>query len=368
VTRNRSIDVYRGFVMLLMMMEVLRLSQLAQTFPGERWAEWIAFHQSHVAWEGGSLHDMIQPSFSFLVGVALPYSVASRLAKGAAMGELWRHALVRSLVLVLLGVFLRSTHRTQTYFTFEDTLSQIGLGYPLLFWLGRMRERAQWWAFTVIVVGYWAAWMFWPIAGLPWELRWAKPDGTIENLSTLFDVWFLNLFPREQPWTYHKGGYGTLNFIPTLATMLLGAIAGAWLRATTTHSPAGQAKLLRAGGILFVLGLGAHFTGLCPIVKRIWSPAWVLASGGVCFAMLAGFRYLIDLRGWMRWARLLEVIGLNSIAAYLIAHLWEDFFLTSLRIHLGAYLPGEAWMRFVTLALMVAVLFWMERRRLYLKV
>jgi heparan-alpha-glucosaminide N-acetyltransferase len=81
--RNLAVDTYRGFVMLLMMAEVLQLSRVAQAFPGNWFLHVLAYHQTHVEWAGCSLHDTIQPGFSFLVGVALPYSIASRLAKGA---------------------------------------------------------------------------------------------------------------------------------------------------------------------------------------------------------------------------------------------------------------------------------------------
>jgi predicted acyltransferase len=89
---------------------------------------------------GCSLHDTIQPGFSFLVGAALPDSLASRLAKGARFADLLWHALWRS---VVLGVFLRSINHSMTYFTFEDTLSQIGFGYPFLFLLGYSSSKAQ---------------------------------------------------------------------------------------------------------------------------------------------------------------------------------------------------------------------------------
>ena len=135
VTRNIAVDAYRGFVMFLMMAEVLRLARVAANYPGNWFWAFLGFNQTHVEWFGCSLHDLIQPSFSFLVGVALPYSIASRLAKGGTFGKMWAHAIWRSILLVALGVFLRSMHSPQTYFTFEDTLSQIGLGYPLLFLL-----------------------------------------------------------------------------------------------------------------------------------------------------------------------------------------------------------------------------------------
>ncbi len=66
--RNIAVDAYRGFVMLLMMAEVLRLSQVANAFPGSWLWRFLAFNQSHVEWAGCSLHDTIQPSFSFLGG------------------------------------------------------------------------------------------------------------------------------------------------------------------------------------------------------------------------------------------------------------------------------------------------------------
>src|SRR5712672_2152561 len=123
VSRNVSIDAYRGFVMLLMMAEVLQLSRVAAAYPTSFFWKILAFNQTHVEWAGCSLHDTIQPGFSFLVGVALPYSIAARIAKGGAFRSMFLHALWRSLLLIALGVFLRSMQAPQTYYTFEDTLS-----------------------------------------------------------------------------------------------------------------------------------------------------------------------------------------------------------------------------------------------------
>ncbi len=151
--RMGSIDAYRGLVMFLMMAEVLRCCEVASALPGNVFWELLCHHQSHVEWTGCVLHDLIQPSFSFLVGVALPFSIASRLRRGQTPGWMTAHALWRSLVLVFLGVFLRSIGHRQTNFTFEDTLSQIGLGYTFLFLLGLRSVRASgspsgpsWWA------------------------------------------------------------------------------------------------------------------------------------------------------------------------------------------------------------------------------
>ena len=149
------------------------------------------------------------------------------------------------------------------------------------------------------------------------------------NFGNAFDQWFLNLFPRTQPFVFNGGGYLTLSFIPTLGTMILGLFAGQWLRASAPRIP--MRRLLdRRRASESPPGLLLHFTGICPVVKRIWTPSWTLFSGGICFLFLAAFSWMIDVRGYRKWAFPLVVIGMNSIAAYLIAHLWERFIVDSL--------------------------------------
>jgi heparan-alpha-glucosaminide N-acetyltransferase len=387
VSRNVAVDAYRGFVMLLMMAEVLQLSHVAAAFPGNRLWAFLGYHQSHVEWAGCSLHDMIQPSFSFLVGVALPYSIASRLRRGTTFDKLFGHALWRSLLLVALGVFLRSMHRPQTYFTFEDTLSQIGLGYPILFLLGFRSAKWQWGVLGALLFGYWLVWALYPVPGSSFDwaavgvpanwshhftgfaAHWDKNS----NLGNAFDQWFLNLFPREKPFVANGGGYLTLSFIPTLGTMILGLIAGRWLRESYPVIP--LARFLVAGAILIAVGLALHFTGVCPIVKRIWTPAWTLFSGGACFLLLSAFSWVIELKGYKRWAFPLLVIGANSIAAYLIAHLCEEFVASSLLINLSAKpfaILGQGLQPLLLGAAMLFIywlmLLWMYRRKIFLRI
>jgi heparan-alpha-glucosaminide N-acetyltransferase len=385
--RNLAIDTYRGIVMLLMMAEVLELARVARAYPGNWFWAFLGYNQTHVPWAGCSLHDMIQPSFSFLVGVAIPYSLASRLAKGATFGKLFGHALWRAFALAALGVFLRSMHSTQTNFTFEDTLSQIGFGYPFLFLLAFRPRRDQWTALGIILFGYWLAWALYPVpsagydyaaAGAPqnwvhnftgFAAHWNKNT----NLGAGFDRWFLNIFPRTQPFVANDGGYLTLSFIPTLGTMILGLVCGGWLRETSPKIP--FKHLLTAGVACIGVALVLHFTGICPIVKRIWTPAWTLFSGGICFLTVAGLSWFIDVKNYRRWTFPLIVIGMNSIAAYLIAHLFENFIRSSFHIHLGtnafAFL-GNGLHPFIEGASVLLVywliLYWMYSRKVFLKI
>ena len=392
--RLLSLDAYRGFAMFLMAAELLRVPEVAEHFPRSPVWQWLGRHSEHVGWTGCTLHDLIQPSFSFMVGVALPFSLAGRLSAGATPGKLWLHACWRGLVLVLLGVFLRSIGREQTYWTFEDTLSQIGLGYPLLFALGFARWRTVWITLGLLLAGYWALFALWPLPGAGFDYsRYRVPAGWPHHFSGFaahwninsnpawaFDRWFLNAFPREQEFMGNPGGYATLSFIPTLGTMVLGLCAGRWIQQNQAAPGPRQGWLLTgrlalAGVAALAAGYSLDRLGICPSVKKIWTPSWTLFSGGWCFLFMAAFYLLADVLGWRRLFFPLVVIGTNSIAMYVLVHITADFFHSALTTHLGTapfHLFGEALAPLcqgaTVLLLLWLILWWMYRRRLFLKV
>ena len=386
-SRLMSMDAYRGFVMTLMAAEILQFDHLHKALPDSWFWAFLAHHQSHVAWAGCSLHDLIQPSFSFLVGVALPYSMASRAGKGHSFGTQFGRALRRSLILILLGIFLRSTHADQTNFTFEDTLTQIGLGYPFLFLLGYAKPRTGWIALGGILIGYWLAFVLYPVSGsfnyeavgvpVDWPEHYTGLMAHFNknsNLAWAFDRWFLNLFPRENLFLFNGGGYATLSFIPTLGTMLLGLQAGRWLRSGLAQTTVLK-RFLIAGGIGIAGGILLQLLGICPVVKRIWTPAWVLFSGGWCFWLLALFYGVIDKAAYRRWAFPLVVVGMNSIAIYCLVHLIDRFIITSLYTHLGHrpfLLFGPVYepllIGLTTLGIFYLILRWMYRRNLFIRI
>jgi len=261
------------------------------------------------------------------------------------------------------------------------------LGYTFLFLLAFRSPRWQWTALAVILTGYWLAWALYPVPGpgFNYQAVGVPPDwahhytgfaahwNKNSNLGAAFDQWFLNLFPRPKPFVANEGGYLTLSFIPTLGTMILGLVAGRWLRAAAPRIP--MKRLLIAGVIGIAAGLLLHVTGICPVVKRIWTPSWTLFSGGACFLLLAGFSWVIDVRGYKKWCRPLVVIGMNSIAAYLIAYLLEEFIVDSSHINLGPHvfqIFGTALEPLTQGAVVLLtywlILWWMYRRKLFLKI
>ena len=135
------------------------------------------------------------------------------------------------------------------------------------------------------------------------------------------------------------------------------------------------ADVALAGVAGLALGTAADALGICPSVKRIWTPAWTLFSGGWCFLFLAGFYAVMDVLRLQTWAFPLRVIGMNSIAAYCMADLVHPFIVGTLRTHLGAdafKVWGEAYEPFaigvVVLTVYWLILFWMYRRGIFLRI
>ena len=382
-----SLDAFRGAIMLLMASSGFGIPQVAKHFPENPVWKFFGHHCEHAAWAGCSLWDLIQPAFMFMVGMALPWSVANRQARGQVAGVMFGHAFWRALLLVLLAVFLTSAWSKQTDWVFTNVLAQIGLGYPFLFLLAFTKPRAQWLAALGILFAYWLAFALhplpppdfdWQAVGVPenwphfsgFAAHWEKNA----NFAATFDLWFLNLFPRASLFTFSPGGYQTLNFVPSLATMIFGLLAGQLLRSQLAISDKLK-RLVIAGLTGIVLGKAIELAGLCPIVKPIWTPSWALFSGGLVTLLLAGFVAIIDWRGWKRWAFPLVVAGLNPITLYCLWQLSGGFIRDNLKTHLGqrvfesfggAYAPTLE--RISVLLVFWLILLWMYRRKLFLRI
>src|SRR5688500_8634199 len=171
-----SVDAYRGFVMLAMVSRGFGFPQIAKHYPRSRFWQELAYQFDHVPWTGCSFWDLIQPSFMFLVGTSLAFSFAARRARGQSYATMAGHAAIRSLALILLGIFLRSNGAEQTNYTFVDVTTQIGLGYFFLFLLAGRPRWVQWLAAAAVLIGYWLLFVLypapspgfdWPAVGVP---------------------------------------------------------------------------------------------------------------------------------------------------------------------------------------------------------
>jgi len=388
--RVASVDAYRGLVMFLMLGEVLHTCDVSAALPASRFWRFVCFQQTHAAWVGCSLHDLIQPSFYFLVGVGLFLSMRRRASSGQTRASLAWHAIARSFALIILGMFLVAVHPRQWVWNFVDTLTQIGLGYPFLFAIARRPKRDWYVALAAILFGYWLFFALSPLAppDFAYDRVFVSPEWLSlhglhgfaahwqknANVAAAFDRWFLNLFPADVPHDGYTSGLTTLNFIPSIATMIIGLMAGEFLtreRLTTRRLQ----WLVLSGVVLLGVGWGLGVAGICPVVKAIWTPSWVLFSGGWCLLFLAAFSALLDVGGVTWLAFPLTVIGTNSVVAYSLSHLYPSFAFNSLRRIVGAA-PfqsfGQPYEPFVY-GCAVLVMYWLAlyffyRRRIFVRI
>jgi heparan-alpha-glucosaminide N-acetyltransferase len=363
-------------------------------------------HFNHVRWTGCGLWDLVQPAFMFMVGVAAALSLDRRRAEGEPPLRTARHVIVRSAALVALGVFVDSAAHDRTAFVFTNVLAQIGLGYPLLCLVAGRGLRVQFATALAIIVVTLAAFLAYPLPppGFDPASMGRGPDWLpLTGLAAHFDkgtnvfhwfdaewlgVGFLNLFPRAEPYRFTPGGYQTLNFLPAAITMILGLVTGEMLLHRRDAAAANR-WMVRVGAACLACGLaldghlwpGCGFTwSLAPAVKRIWTPTWAVYSAGWSLWMLAAFHWLVEVRGLRGWTWPLVTVGMNSLAAYLLAQLARPWIVRTLRTHLGAdvfagrigpltYPPAcGPVVQGVAVTLVVwLVLRWLERRRLFIR-
>ncbi len=440
--RLMSLDAYRGFVMLAMASSGLAFAKVAplvrNEHSGESWGSawtflWdtLAYQFDHVQWTGCSFWDLIQPSFMFMVGVALPFSMQRRVDEGENPARQFLHAIYRACVLIAMGVLLSSSTAKGINFTFVNVLSQIGLGYVFLFLLSGRSLKALALSAAVILIGY-GAWFTYqpinPVEATQTQLQIvksyaekAKPVPPYEwsqfrghaahwnkhmNAAAQVDRTLLNKFPRPQTFWFNEGGYQTLNFIPSIATMIFGLMAGVVLR--SDRSDRDRLKwLIKAGFVCFFLSMAAdttiwptqwlpldlqeqfyeHSWSLCPAVKRIWSPTWAVFSAGWAFWMLAGFYWFVDIKGWQKPVFPLAVVGINSIAMYCMSQLFRgwigDAFKTLCRtvdqiagwsFGLSGWTDADRWVyapvldNFIRLCILWGICVVLYRKRLFLRI
>ena len=311
-TSNRlaSIDAYRGFTMLAMASAGLSLTPLLENHN----LGLLAHQLEHEEWEGCTAWDLIQPSFMFLVGVAMPFSFARREEQGATWKQQFSHALGRCLLLALIGMFLDTYSEHIVTVQFIRVLQQIALAYILVFFVLSWTVPLQ----LVVLIGILT---FHPASYILYCQARGLADPWLpgNNLGTRIDE-SMNL-PRFL--SYHidfmpvsKGNYTTLNALTSAATILSGVLVGRLLRSPISSN----SKVLVLIAIGFsCLCLGLNLSPYVPMIKRLWTSSVALYAGGWTFLLMAGFYALIDGLKCRNWAFPLIVVGMNSIAIYVFS-------------------------------------------------
>ncbi len=306
-TRLLSLDFFRGITMFLLVAEgtalwsVLVKEPVAGTFLEPFFQQ---FH--HHPWAGLRFWDLVQPFFMFIVGVAMPFSYAKRRKRGDSKQKITRHIIQRSILLLAFGVGLHCGYRRELVWELWNVLSQLSVTIIIAYFLMRYKPSVQ------IVVSFGllllteVLYRTFPLEG------YNQPFVKDHNFGSWMDM---VLMGKINP----GGGWVAINFIPTAAHTIWGVVAGQLL---LSEKPAAEKlkKLIVGGFIILAAGYLLHWTEITPIIKRISTSSFVLASGGWSLLVLALSYWFIDIRKINRWIFPFVIVGMNPIFIYLFSN------------------------------------------------
>jgi predicted acyltransferase len=357
-----SLDVFRGLTIAGMVLV---------NNPGS-W-EHIYWPLEHAQWSGWTPTDLVFPFFLFIVGVSIPLAFANRLEKGGSKRDLYLKIVKRTLIIFAIGLFLNGLpYFGLAEYRIPGVLQRIAVCYffaSIIFLNTKLRTQI---AIAIgLLIFYWALVKLVPAPGF------AAGDLTKEgSLPSYVDRVVFGKHVWAQARVYDPEGL--LSTTPAIVTSLIGVLTGQWLRTEKTRYEK-AAGMFVAGAVLVAIGWG--WNAFFPINKALWTSSYVAFTGGLALQFLSVCYWLIDIKGYRRWAKPFEIFGLNAIALYVVADVLAVL-LGTLKVG-GEPLGGRIYGFFAALAspinasLMFAICFvlvclalmWiLYRRKIFLKV
>ncbi|MBN1292880.1 MAG: DUF5009 domain-containing protein [Candidatus Latescibacteria bacterium] len=322
----------------------------------------LAHQFHHAEWDGFRFEDLIFPLFLFIVGLCLPFSITKRLDRGDSRTTLYKHIILRSVLLLVLGLLFNGILN----FEFESlryagVLQRIALCYfftSLIVMNTGIKNQAIW-AGSILIL-YCAAMKYIPVPGF--GAGQITPEG---NLASYVDRLLL---PGKFCCFEFGDNEGLLSTIPAISTTLIGVLCGHWLRSVS--SPAKKVQwLIIAGVVSLVAAILWNF--IFPINKLVWSSSYVLFAAGWSMILLGVFYWIIDIRGLKKWAFPFIIIGLNPITIYMAQRIIDfgditKFFVGGLAGFMGDLRP--AFMIACVFLVKWLFLYFLYSKKIFLKV
>lgn len=321
----------------------------------------------HKPWEGFTFYDLIFPLFLFIVGISIALSLPRLVEKEGRAGAC-RHILWRGLVLFALGLFYNGGVSDGFYDTrYLGVLQRTAVCYALAsFAFMTLRPRGLWAWFVGILLGYWAILALVPVPG------YGPPS--FERAINLVD-WFDQHYLPGGLYAINHDPEGVISTLPAVSTCLLGVLAGILLKSPIVPE-ARKLRIFALGGAAMV-ALGFLWGLRFPVAKELWTSSFVLVAGGYSCVLLAVFYWVIEVKGFRRWAQPFVWLGLNSILIYLAVNvvnfkaMAERFVGGDVDDYFDDHLlagSGDLLIAVVALALSIALVYVLHRKKIYLKV
>ncbi len=401
--RLLSLDAFRGIIMVTLVCGGFGLRSAARghlkTDPDSGFWQLVNYHSSHTQWSGCSVWDIIMPCFMFMVGMGMAYSSTRRSQEGQSFRDLLKHAIKRSLILIVLGFILDDLARGYIYVSLSNVLIQMGLGYTFLFLISLRPFKSQVKIACALLILTWAAFELYPGAGIDFDSpdlseekrAWATehlkgirgPWHEGANLSTPINKFLVDWVPEgafKNGIKVHVkyGPHSYIQFVTAIVTMLFGLWSGLLMK--SKRSKKEKLKLLLISGCaLMAVGAFLDVTGLCPIIKKLWSPSFTLYVGGISVLILASLFWVIDIMRFKWWVYPFACMGMNSLLMYCLEMLhFGSYIRQTLKLYFSGNLfslygliesPNSA----ISSATIIAAVFllisvWLYRQKIFIKI
>ncbi len=362
--RLESLDALRGFDMLFITGLTYLISSICHLFPGGD-TFWLEAQMHHASWDGFTLYDTIFPLFIFIAGVSFPYSYAKQLGIGRTKGQIYTKVIIRAGILVILGMvyngFLQFDPDSHRFFSVLGRIGVSGMLASVIYMNVKTRGRIII-ALSILVV-YWAA----SYIVAPDAPAGTDPHSLEGSIAAYIDR---TLFPGL---IYKEGVYdpeGLLSTFPAVVTAMLGNFAGEFIKASKMSGNRKALYMVAAAVVLTTAGL--IWSIWLPVNKKLWSSSFTLVAGGYSTAMLALFYWIIDVKGLRKWAFPLKVVGMNSIAVFMLPKIFDLEYTAGFFCGWVMRIVGEGWDQVVLwtayLLLNWLILYLMYRKEVFVKV
>lgn len=359
-TRVNSIDFFRGLTMFLLAGESTHLfAHLLDIDNGFIQSMAQQFH--HHDWHGLYFWDLIQPFFMFIVGVSIPFAVANRLKKGDSPRLITLHALKRSFILLFLGWAMYCILAGKIVWQFQNVLAQLSVTYLVAFLIRNKSYTFQIIFTLAILLLIDLAYRFFPVEGFnnPWV--------NYENLG----AWVNNKIEGVDK----ASEWASLNVISTTAHTVWGVLCGKLLMSELSARKKIQALLI-AGFAGLIAGYSLDLFQITPIIKKIATSSFVLASGGWAILVLCLFYWLVDIkRSFATGTNMFKIVGMNSIFIYVFFEIGGSGFLSKFFIPFVQALFSWAGTLTVSIITSIAIwaalwymCYWLYKNKLFIKI
>ncbi len=341
--RVLSVDFFRGFTMFMLVTGITGVfHELAENGKGGAVITILSKQLEHAEWHGLYAWDLIQPFFMFIVGVAMPFSLSKRLARGDSWNKCLKHAAARSFWLLVFGFMLGSD---KDYFSFTNVLAQLSFTYLFAFLIIRKDFKIQLVISFAMIILSDVIYRIWPVEGFN------QPFTADHNFGSWVDVLLTGHVSYDR-WV-------AFNAIPTAAHTIWGVLAGKLLMKDLPHRQ--KILTLLIPGIIGLIA-GYMMDQYIPIIKRICTSSFVIVSGGYCLLALAFSYWLIDVMKFTKTSMFFAVVGMNSIFIYLFSNLGGKQLLRAMAEPFTSRLffwAGDTYVNVVTIIVVASMVWYM---------